>query len=140
LERLGLNWVLTRKDNQPDLADTVERVSAGAPQDRLPLTEDQLEYCHWPQLYQLPADTGLSVLKTVRPRGQRTLYAPPLLLYQLGRSRWQIDAQVFQALTVDCHFKHAAAHQDPALVVWTMIRLLAYTLTLLFAGAEPSWS
>jgi hypothetical protein len=50
----------------------------------------------------------------------------------LARSRWQIDAQVFQTLTVDCHFKHAAAHQDPALVVWTMIRLLAYTLTLLF--------
>jgi hypothetical protein len=44
---------------------------------------------------------------------------------------------------VDCHFKHAAAHQDPALVVWTMIRLLVYTLTLLFycsAGAQPSWS
>jgi len=53
---------------------------------------------------------------------------PPLFLYQLARSRWQIDAQAFQTLTVDCHFKRAAAHHDSALVVWTMIRLLAYTL------------
>ena len=52
---------------------------------------------------------------------------PPLFLYQWACSRRQIDAQVFQPLTVDCHFGHAAAHQDPALVVWIMIRLPAYT-------------
>lgn len=28
---------------------------------------------------------------------------PPLLLYQLGRSRWRIDTEAFQTLTVDCH-------------------------------------
>jgi len=32
----------------------------------------------------------------------------------------------------DRHFAHAAAYQDPALVVWTMIPLLASNLTLLF--------
>lgn|GEM_PF-4229530 len=56
---------------------------------------------------------------------------PPLFLYQWACSRRQIDAQVFQPLTVDCHFGHAAAHQDPALVVWIMIRLPAYTPSLL---------
>lgn len=57
---------------------------------------------------------------------------PPLFLHQLGRSRWRIDAEVFQTLTTDCGFKHLSAHQNPALIVWTQIRLLAYTLSLLF--------
>ena len=57
---------------------------------------------------------------------------PPLFLHQLGRSRWKIDAQVFQTITTDCHLKKPSAHQSQALVVLTMIRLLAYTLSLLF--------
>ena len=56
----------------------------------------------------------------------------PLFIHQLGRSRWRIDTQVFQTLTVDCHLKHPAIHQSTAIVVLTMIRLLAYTLSLLF--------
>lgn len=57
---------------------------------------------------------------------------PPLFIYQLGRSRWRIDTEVFQTLTTDCHLKHPAVHQSTALVVLTMIRLLAYTLSLVF--------
>ncbi len=57
---------------------------------------------------------------------------PPLFVYQLGRSRWRIDTEVFQTLTTDCHLKHPAVHQSTALVVLTMIRLLAYTLSLVF--------
>ena len=57
---------------------------------------------------------------------------PPLFIYQLGRSRWRIDAEVFQTLTTDCHLKHPAVHQTTALVVLTMIRLLAYALSLVF--------
>lgn len=57
---------------------------------------------------------------------------PPLFLHQLGRSRWKIDAQVFQTITTDAHLKKPSAHQSQALVVLTMIRLLAYTLSLLF--------
>jgi hypothetical protein len=56
----------------------------------------------------------------------------PLFIHQLGRCRWRIDTQVFQTLTSDCHLKHPAVHQSTALIVLTMIRLLAYTLTLLF--------
>lgn len=56
----------------------------------------------------------------------------PSFLHQLGRSRWKIDAQVFQTITADCHLKKPSAHQSRALVVLTMIRLLAYTLSLLF--------
>jgi len=57
---------------------------------------------------------------------------PPLFIHQIGRSRWRIDTQVFQTLTADCHLKHPAAHQSTAIIVLTMIRLLAYTLSLVF--------
>jgi hypothetical protein len=57
---------------------------------------------------------------------------PPYFIHQLGRSRWTIDAQVFQTITTDCHLKRPSAHQDCALVVLTMIRVVAYTLTMVF--------
>jgi len=57
---------------------------------------------------------------------------PPLFIHQLGRGRWRIDTEVFQTITTDCHLKHPAVHQTTALVVLTMIRLMAYTLSLVF--------
>jgi len=57
---------------------------------------------------------------------------PPYFIHQLGRSRWMIDAQAFQTITTDCHLKQPSAHQDCALIVLTMIRVLAYTLTMVF--------
>ena len=58
----------------------------------------------------------------------------PLFLYQLGRSRWIIDTEVFQTLTTDSHLKKPSVHHDrqQAFLVLSMIRLLAYTLTLVF--------
>ncbi len=56
----------------------------------------------------------------------------PLFIHQFSRSRWRIDTEVFQTLTPDCHLKHPAVHQTTALVVLTMIRFLAYTLSLVF--------
>ena len=56
----------------------------------------------------------------------------PTFIHQLGRSRWHIDTELFQTLTTDCHLKHPAVHQSNALVLLTMIRLLAYTLTMVF--------
>ena len=57
---------------------------------------------------------------------------PPRFIQQLGRSRWTIDAAAFQTLTTDCHLKQPSVHQDVALVVLTMIRVLAYTLMMVF--------
>ena len=57
---------------------------------------------------------------------------PPLFIHQLGRSRWTIDAQVYQTITTDCHLKQPSVHQRCALIVLTMIRVLAYTLTMVF--------
>ena len=56
----------------------------------------------------------------------------PLFIHQFSRSRWRIDTEVFQTITTDCHLKHPAVHQTTALVVLTMIRFLAYTLSLVF--------
>jgi hypothetical protein len=56
----------------------------------------------------------------------------PLFIHQLSRSRWRIDTEVFQTITTDCHLKHPAVHQTTALIVLTMIRFLAYTLSLVF--------
>ena len=67
----------------------------------------------------------------------------PTFIHQLGRSRWRVDTDAFQTLTTQAHLKQPSVHQTRALVVLTMIRVLAYTLSLVFyCGAceiaEPS--
>lgn len=59
---------------------------------------------------------------------------PSRFIHQIGRARWRIETPVFQTLTTDCHLKQASVHQSHprALVVLTMIRLLAYLLTQVF--------
>jgi hypothetical protein len=57
---------------------------------------------------------------------------PPLFIHQLGRSRWVIDAQAFQTVTTDCHLKQPSVHQSCALPALTMIRVLAFTLAMVF--------
>jgi hypothetical protein len=60
-----------------------------------------------------------------------------LFIPQFSRSRWRIDTEVFHTLvfhtlTIDCHLKHPAVHQTTDLVLLTMIRFLAYNLSLVF--------
>jgi hypothetical protein len=106
-----------------------------------------------PQTQETPAEkTNTKNSKGKKPKGARVkikqpapivstnFYAsnvdlgaiPPFFIHQLGRSRWTIDAQVFQTITTDCHLKRPSAHQDCALIILTMIRVLAYTLTMVF--------
>src|SRR2546426_8689973 len=85
-------------------------------------------------------DNQRTKIKTAVSRESINFYAtnfqlgsiPPLFIHQLGRGRWRIDTEVFQTITTDCHLKHPAVHQTTALVVLTMIRFLAYTLSLVF--------
>jgi hypothetical protein len=78
--------------------------------------------------------------KTAAPQESTNFYATnfelgsvsPLFIHDFSRSRWRIDTEVFQTITTDCHLKHPAVHQTTALVVLTMIRFLAYTLSLVF--------
>jgi hypothetical protein len=59
---------------------------------------------------------------------------PPVFVHQLGRSRWIIDTELFQTITTDGHLKKPSVHQGrgQALIVLAMIRVLAFTLTLVF--------
>ena len=59
---------------------------------------------------------------------------PPVFIHQLGRRRWIIDTDVFQTLTTEAHLKRPSVHQGraQAFIVLTRIRVLAYTLDLVF--------
>lgn len=59
---------------------------------------------------------------------------PPLFIHQIGRSRWDIDAHLFQTLTTQGQLKQPSLHQgyEKAFVVLTLIRVLAFTLALVF--------
>ena len=163
VERLGLDWAFTLKENQPDLLREAERFTTGPPATVQSDPKQELRCWHLPQVDWPVADRLVRVVKTVRIEHKRQVtvsqdgdhltkgkvdvalestnfYAtnfelgaiPPMFIQQLSRSRWRIDAEVFQTITTDCHLKHPAVHQTTALVVLTMIRFLAYTLSLVF--------
>jgi hypothetical protein len=163
VERLGLIWAFTLKENQPDLLHEAARFTQGSPTGVHTEPGQEIRYWHLPEVDWPVADRLVRVVKTVRIQQQRRVtvsakdghriksktavtpestnfYATnfelgsvsPLFIQQLSRSRWRIDTEVFQTITTDCHLKHPAVHQTTALVVLTMIRFLAYTLSLVF--------
>jgi Transposase DDE domain len=163
VERLGLIWAFTLKENQPDLLREAERFTQASPTGVHTEPGREIRYWHLPEVDWPVADRLVRVVKTVRIEnrrrvtvsekdGQRTknkIAAPqestnfyatnfelgsisPLFIHEFSRSRWRIDTEVFQTITTDCHLKHPAVHQTKALVVLTMIRFLAYTLSLVF--------
>lgn len=163
VERLGMDWAFTLKENQPELLREAERFTTGPPAGVQSDSDRELHWWHLPQVDWPVADRLVRVVKTVRTDHKRQVtvsqegehlkktksglalestnfYAtnfelgaiPPLFIHQLSRSRWRIDAEVFQTITTDCHLKHPSVHQSTALVVLTMIRLLAYALSLVF--------
>ena len=163
IERLGVDWAFTLKENQPELLREAERFTTGPATAVQSDAKQELRCWHLPQVDWPVADRLVRVVKTVRIDHKRQVtisqegehlkktktgvalestnfYAtnfqldtiPPTFIHQLSRSRWRIDAEVFQTITTDCHLKHPAVHQSTALVVLTMIRLLAYALSLVF--------
>jgi hypothetical protein len=163
LDRLGLVWAFTLKENQPELLREAERFTQEAPTGVHVEPDQEIRYWHLPEVDWPVADRLVRILKTVRIQSQRRVtisekddrrtkgkaavtqqstnfYATnfelgsisPLFIQQFSRSRWRIDTEVFQTITTDCHLKHPAVHQTTALVVLTMIRFLAYTLSLIF--------
>jgi hypothetical protein len=163
VERLGLVWAFTLKENQPELLREAERFTQESPTGVHAEPGREIRYWHLPEVDWPVADRLVRVVKTVRIEHQRRVtvsekdghrtkskaavtqestnfYATnfelgsvsPLFIHQFSRSRWRIDTEVFQTITTDCHLKHPAVHQTTALVVLTMIRFLAYTLSPVF--------
>jgi hypothetical protein len=163
VERLGMDWAFTLKENQPELLREAERFTQQSPAGIHSEPGQEIQYWHLPELDWPVADRLVRIVKTVRIQNRRRVtvsqndgrrsksktsvtqhsinfYATnfelgsvsPLFIHQFSRSRWRIDTEVFQTITTDCHLKHTAVHQSTALVVLTMIRFLAYTLSLVF--------
>lgn len=163
IERLGLDWAFTLKENQPELLREAECFTQESPTGVEVEADREINYWHLPEVFWPVAERSVRVVKTVRIENHRHItvgkndsrrtkskaavtqegtnfYATnfelgsisPLFIYQLSRSRWRIDTELFQTITTDCHLKHPAVHQTTALVVLTMIRFLAYTLSLVF--------
>jgi hypothetical protein len=163
VERLGLAWAFTLKENQLELLREAERLTQESLTGVHTEPGREIRYWHLPEVDWPVADRRVRVVKTVRIEHLRRVtvsendghriksktavtqqstnfYATnfelgsvsPLFIHQFSRSRWRIDTEVFQTLTTDCHLKHPAVHQTTALVVLTMIRFLAYTLSLVF--------
>jgi hypothetical protein len=164
-ESLHLEWVITLKENQPELLAEAERLTsqdgAGA---TLSSPQEEVQLWHAPEVYWPVADRSVRVVKTFRIRQERRVqvvrdqtgkkkktkqavqqestnyYAshlelgsiPATFIHQLGQSRWQVDSEVFQTLTTQAHLKKPSVHRTGALVMLTMIRVLAYTLSLVF--------
>ncbi len=163
VERLGLDWAFTLKENQPELLREAERFTQASPAGVYTEPSREIQYWHLPEVDWPVADRLVRVVKTVRTDIRRRVivneknghriktttavtqestnfYATnfelgsisPLFVHQFSRSRWRIDTEVFQTITTDCNLKHPAVHRTTALVVLTMIRFLAYTLSLVF--------
>jgi hypothetical protein len=164
-ESLNLEWVITLKDNQPELLAEAERLtSQGGAGATLSNPEEEVQLWHAPEVHWPVADRSVRVVKTFRIRQGRRVqvvrdptgkkkktkqavqqestnyYAsslelgsiPATFIHQLGQSRWQVDSEVFQTLTTQAHLKKPSVHRTCALVMLTMIRVLAYTLSLVF--------
>ena len=152
VEGLGLDWVINLKENQPELLAEAQRLTAGAALHRDGDEQQELQLWHAPEVYWPVADRSVRVVKTVRtqqknrvrvglndagqrrPRKEIVVEQSTNFVYQLGRSRWVIDTEVFQTITTDGHLKKPSVHQGrgQALLVLTMIRVLAFTLTMVF--------
>jgi len=66
VERLGLDWAFTLKENQPDLLREAERFTAGPPAGVEPETDRELRWWHVPQIDWPAGDRLIRVIKTVR--------------------------------------------------------------------------
>jgi hypothetical protein len=165
MENLQLEWVVTVKENQPELLAEAQRLTAGPAPMTWSTCQEEFQLWHLPEVFWQVADRSLRVVKTFRiqkkhrveltpsgsPKNKKrkkeevreestNYYAsnlelgsiPPTFIHQLGRSRWRVDTEAFQTLTTQAHLKQPSVHQTIALVVLTMIRVLAYTLSVVF--------
>jgi hypothetical protein len=165
IERLGWEWVINLKENQPELLAESERVISTLAAEKMN-DHPELQFWHAPEVDWLAADRTIRVVKTECRKSKKRLrvkrdaqggkraeketvtetgtnfYASnlelgsvrPVFIHQLGSSRWIIETTVFQTMSTEAHLKRPSVHQGcaRALVVLTMIRVLAYTLTLVF--------
>jgi hypothetical protein len=71
VERLGLDWAFTLKDNQPGLLREAEELTQGSPAGVQTETGREIQYWHLPEADWPVANRLVRVVKTVRREGRR---------------------------------------------------------------------
>jgi hypothetical protein len=66
VERRNLEWVITLKENQPELLAEAQRLTGGAPQATLSEEREEIQLWHAPEVFWPVADRSLRVVKTLR--------------------------------------------------------------------------
>jgi hypothetical protein len=66
IQDLGLSWVGTLKENQPELLAEAQRVTSGVPEAHAPGEYERLLLWHVPEVYWAAADRTVRVVKTIR--------------------------------------------------------------------------
>ncbi|MCL5005683.1 MAG: transposase [Acidobacteria bacterium] len=131
-ESFGWDWVISLKENQPELLAEAQRLTSGVPDTVESTGQQEHQLWHAPEVYWAVANRSVWVVKAIRRQKHRrvrvgaagsgekrtksreevtqesTNYSasnlelgsiPPRFVYELGRSRWRIDTEVFQTLT-----------------------------------------
>jgi hypothetical protein len=91
LERLGLDWVFSLKQNQPELLREAERFTAGPPAGVQSEAEQELRWWHLPQVDWPVADRLVGVVKVVRTHtaSVRSRSAQRGIISGGARARWR---------------------------------------------------
>src|SRR6266436_6391524 len=77
VERLGLVWAFTLKENQPELLPAAERLTQESPTGVQTEPDQEIRYWHLPEVDWPVADRQIRVVKTVRIEPQRRVTVRP---------------------------------------------------------------
>lgn len=77
IEDLQLEWVITLKENQPELLAEAQRLTGGPPQMTWSTSQDEFQLWHAPETYWPAAERSLRVVKTFRIQNKRRVALTP---------------------------------------------------------------
>ena len=77
MEKLQLEWVVTIKENQPELLAEAQRLTGGPPQTSWSTAEDEFKLWHAPETYWPAGRRSLRVVKTFRIRKKQQVALTP---------------------------------------------------------------
>ena len=88
VERLGLAWAFTLKENQPELLHEAERCTQDSPHGVQAEPGREIQYWHLPDLDWPVADRQVRVVKIVRIASQRRVMVPPKKMTPSSAKTW----------------------------------------------------
>lgn len=97
IEALGLDWVVTVKDNQPDLVAEVERLTNSLPPLQASRPGEEVQRWHLPEVYWAAADRSVRIVKTVRREEKKRLRVQREGIHRVTRKEpvWEQSTNVY---------------------------------------------